>query len=483
VQSLFLRIFLTFWLTMILVGAGFELAWRLQPTEIIPRWQSVSADAISLFADTAAQITDTRGPAAARRFLDRVQQKSGIRAVLIGRGQPASAIAPSEDERRLVEQVFRSGHAALLIAHGRAVGAEPAAGPGGTAYVLLVELPPAGRNPLFPPWRQEIWRQLIAIAVSGLICYLLALSLTRPILRVQAAAESFSRGDLHARVAGTTVRQRDQLGALARDFNRMADRIETLFGSQQRLMRDISHELRSPLARLNVALELARQQAGETARESLDRIQLESERLNALIERLLTLARLQAAGAPPQPERISMRGLLQAIAADARFEAVARNVALQLDLSADCIVVASPELLRSAIENVARNAVQYTAAASVVEIGLECVGAAAPPFAASDAPSPPLFAVVRVRDHGPGLPEEELARIFMPFYRASGGRERETGGAGIGLAITQAAVTLHGGTVTARNARGGGLEVELRLPAYPAAENSNFTEAPGASAR
>jgi two-component system sensor histidine kinase CpxA len=187
----------------------------------------------------------------------------------------------------------------------------------------------------------------------------------------------------------------------------------------------------------------------------LDRIEREAERLNEMIGRLLTLARLQSASGPPEKERVRVGQLLEQVSEDAQFEAAAKGCTVRFDSKGDCVVVGDRELLRSAIENVVRNAVRYTADASEVVIDLGYDGADRTPGRAT----------IAVRDHGPGLPESELENIFRPFYRVAGARERQTGGTGLGLAITDRAVRLHGGSVYARNVPGGGLEVKITLPA------------------
>jgi two-component system sensor histidine kinase CpxA len=254
-------------------------------------------------------------------------------------------------------------------------------------------------------------------------------------------------------------RRRDELGELVRDFNQMADRIESLVRGQRQLISDISHELRSPLARLNVALGLARQRATAEAAAPLDRIEREAERLNELIGKLLTLARMQDAAGPPEVSRVDLRNLLAEVAEDAEFEAQERGCSVRLtevpasdtvkSTAKSCNVSGSPELLRSAVENVVRNAVRYTAEGSEIQIELTCTDG---------------WARVRVSDHGPGVPEGELNNLFRPFYRVADARDRRTGGTGLGLAITDRAVRLHGGTVRAENLRQGGLMVEIQLP-------------------
>ena len=293
---------------------------------------------------------------------------------------------------------------------------------------------------------------LIAVLTSGLVCYLLAGYLTAPVVRLRAATQKLAAGDLTAR-AGVKSNRHDEIGELVRDFDGMAGRMETLVGEQNRLLNDISHELRSPLARLNVALGLARQRTGPEAASALDRMELESGRLEEMIDRLLTLSRLEAGQELLDRSSLQLGELIQEIAKDADFEAQSRNCQVVAVVEQECAVTGSPALLRSAIENVVRNATRYTIEGTAVEVRLQ-----------NEVSSGRSVAVIRVGDHGPGVPEGALEKLFHPFFRVDDARGRQTGGSGLGLAITERAVRLHGGTVSAANLPAGGLMVEIRLP-------------------
>ncbi|MDX2152941.1 MAG: ATP-binding protein [Bryobacteraceae bacterium] len=278
-------------------------------------------------------------------------------------------------------------------------------------------------------------------AVMLLLCYLLARHLTGPVLALQTAVDRFGQGDLSARVSS---KRKDEIGHLARTFDRMADRIQTLLSAERRLLADISHELRSPLARLGVAVELAR--TAEDREASLDRIEKESARLNALVGELLQVTRAEGDPAARRFSEVRLHDLVAEIVLDGSLEARARGVQVLLREQRQVTLRGDSELLRRAIENVVRNGIRYAPGGTVVEVFVE---------------GP---ARVRVRDHGPGVPEEELTRIFDPFYRVEADRNRQAGGgAGLGLSIAKRAVELHHGTIAARNA-GPGLEVTIELP-------------------
>jgi two-component system sensor histidine kinase CpxA len=278
-----------------------------------------------------------------------------------------------------------------------------------------------------------------------------------PVVRLRAATRQLAAGDLTARAGAPNVHRRDEVAGLMRDFDAMAERLENLVNAQSRLLNDISHELRSPLARLNVALGLARQRSNTESTTMLDRIELEAGRLNELIARLLTLARMED-GEQRVPSRpVLLNEIVLCVAEDAEFEAQARRCHVHSEIPAGSWRVrGDASLLHSAIENVVRNAIRYTREDSTVEIRLEKTESAA----GSEA-------VVRITDCGDGVPPDALEKLFQPFYRLDDARGRQTGGVGLGLAITERAVRFHGGRVAATNRAEGGLMVEIHLPLMP----------------
>jgi signal transduction histidine kinase len=452
VRSLFIKIFLWFWLTVVVIGVAVAITWALQPDVVISRWRSVTSEALSIYAQSAADVVDRQGPAALNEYFNRLSRSANIRAALIDEKGVAIAGVPAQRGLSLAMQALHDGRPELEIRRLKAWGAQPVTGPSGRHYVLIAEMLRGPLEGFRPPLRKQALRWVLAILISGLICYGLTAYLTRPMLRLRTAAGQIAAGDLSARADEQMGTRRDEIGELVRDFNRMAERIEGLVTSQRQLISDISHELRSPLARLNVALGLARQRAGAEAGSAFDRIEREAERLNELIGQLLTLARLDSGTPLAETEPVRLTPLLEEIAADADFEAAGKNCAVKLDGVQDCTVRGSREMLRSAIENVVRNAVHYTPEGTQVDISVACESGV----------DNTRWAVVTVRDFGPGVPESELPKLFRPFYRVTHARERETGGTGLGLAITQRTLKLHGGSVLAKNSNQG-LIVEMRL--------------------
>src|SRR5258708_7840332 len=329
----------------------------------------------------------------------------------------------------------------------------------GKRYTLVLELPP-GPRVFFGPHEIPGLGIGIAVITSGLVCYMLAGWMTSEVRGVGKGGERLAAGDLSARTGAPASGRRDEMTELMRDFDRMAERIEGLVDSQSRLLKDVSHELRSPLARLSVALGLARQRGTPEVEASLSRIELEADRLNQLIQRLLTISRLESGTDGLRKTTLSLRELVEQVAHDAEYENPGRGcrVTSLVDMPADAadefLVEADSNLLRSAVENVIRNATRYTAEGTTVEVRLERQQAANG-----------QEIVVRVLDSGPGVPDEALQKIFEPFYRLDDARNRQTGGAGLGLSIADRAIRLHGGQLRASNRKEGGLEVEIRIPA------------------
>jgi two-component system sensor histidine kinase CpxA len=448
-KSLFLKIFLSYWLAFAL----FLITTILMTLALRPPRETSGAEAQQeKFLSDAVQAYQAGGAEGLHNYTRGLREAQHVHVFLFDQqGHDLTGRTPPD----WIQRVQRGQiHTADTI-WGR-IGPMQFLRPSMTAtdgrtYSMVIELPP--ERTLFGPRGVPGLGILIAVICSGLVCYALTRYLTSPIVRLRTATQKLAGGDLTARAGFGRPRGHDEMAELVRDFDTMAERLENLVNAQGRLLKDISHELRSPLARLNVALELARQRAGPEAGSALERIDLEASRLNELIGRLLTIVRLESGGEAMRKVPVHLEELVREITKDAAFEAQSRHCRVECSIIDECVIIGDRGLLNSAIENVVRNAVRYTQENTAVEVRIECVHRAD----ASDA-------VVRVTDCGPGVPEEALDKLFRPFYRIDDARGRGTGGVGLGLAIAERAVKLHGGEVRAANRPQGGLMVEIRLP-------------------
>lgn len=457
-RRLFLKIFLWFWIANIIALGALALTMWLAPNALFPppgRFENLT----ELQLRGALAILESRGEEAFASHLARLEVESGIHVFLFDADGRELLNRPASEEirRRLTD---------------RHSGAAPSPGPqrppffGPMDFELAVSdgrqiraiVEPGGPG-VGPPFLAQLSleviaaRMLVVISLTGLACYALARYVTSPLRDLEHTARQVGAGDLAVRVSERLTARRDEIGELGREFDRMTEQVQSLLSVQKRLLRDVSHELRSPLARLNVALELARRETPEPAHAALDRIGYESDRLNELIGMLLSLARLEGGVPDSAAETVDLASLLRRIATDGAFEGATRGVNVRVMESRTCHVAGVPLLLRSAIENVVRNAVRFTADGTTVEVRLRRT--------ASDGDG---RALVEVRDYGPGIEEASLDEVFKPFYRVAAARDRESGGAGLGLAITDRVVRSHGGKAMARNEPSGGLTVSLEFP-------------------
>jgi two-component system sensor histidine kinase CpxA len=293
---------------------------------------------------------------------------------------------------------------------------------------------------------------IVAALVSGLVCFLLARYLTLPMQRLRQASQAYAAGDFSKRVGPSLGRRRDEIVDLAHALDNMAERLNVLLDSQRGLLRDVSHELRSPLARVQAALGLARQR-GAGAEKELDRIERETERLDELIGAILTFSRLDTGVYNVAHEPIDLGATLQEMVERARLEAADRGIRIDHAHSGPASCMGDPLLLHSVLDNVLRNAVLYSPDNGLIEVGLT-----------SEADEDRISRVIRIRDQGPGVPDEMLTAIFEPFVRADAARARNQGGVGLGLAIARRAIQAQHGQIYAENLRQGGLLVTIRLP-------------------
>lgn len=451
-MNLFLKIFLWFLAAIaLMVGVVVFLNWTVQTEPVVSRWRISVRNQTNIYAETAAQIYSTEGEKGLGEFLDRIRKPETIGEVdLIGENGRAwlSEGVSADGYKELIAKALNSSEVEIENYPETALSARQLTMPGGERYVLIVRWERPRMTPFFgeSPLRYLRYGGLLLTAL--LLCWALARYLSSPIGKLRRATQKLADGDLSARVADQVGNRRDELASLAKDFDLMAERIESLVTSQQRLSRDVSHELRSPLARMNVALEIAKQKMNGDAAPQLARIEAESQRLNDMISRLLTLSKLETGSKDFDRREMNFKTLVEQVAADADFEANAKGKSVRVVTAAECKIAGSDSLIRSAVENVLRNAVRYTTMGTSVEISLSNGGGRT---------------LLKVVDHGGGVPEAELKNLFRPFYRVGEARDRGSGGTGLGLAIAEQAIIAHNGTITASNTSDG-LMVEITLP-------------------
>ncbi len=448
IHSILAKIFLWFWLAMAVVAISVAVTTMAGgPLPFGRRWMSLM---LNQCAHGAVYAYQHQGAAGLEDYLREVERSPGIRtATLLDAGGRNLSGGASPPRVAGLQAETRGGREAWSRNRATWTGvAQVATLRGDFLFVgqfqpLLLYASEADVQKLIP-------RLAIALLSAGLLCLLLARHITAPIRALQGAARRIADGDLSVRALPAIPPRNDELAELARDFDRMAARIEALLQKQQEMLGDISHELRSPLTRLTVSLELA--QRGEI--DALDHMQADLRQLDALIGQILTLTRLEAREGHKGGTVVNLRTIVESVAEDASFEGKEKGKSVRVERADDCWANGDPALLRSAIENVVRNAIRYTRPQTAVEMTLDLL-----PRGTSTA------ARIVVADRGTGVPPGALSRLFEPFYRVEESRNAWSGGTGLGLSISQRVVQLYGGTIVARNREGGGLEMEMCFPA------------------
>ena len=449
-HSLFLKIFLWFWTTVIATGIALALTFILGPRSVPSRWHASLTDTARSSGMVAVAELERGGVPAAAAYIASFEHDTHLRSCLFGSTGDQIAGSDCGTFADMISSVAATKASVFTMKYGIVRVALML--PGGTReYIFATELPAGPRAALGIDAASIVLRWGVALLVSGFICYLLTRYITTPILHLQEASQHLAAGDLSTRAAEKIERRRDELGALVRDFNVMAGRIEELVSRQRQLIYDISHEFRSPLARLGVALDLGRKRKGNDS--AFDHMEQDVECLNDMIGRLLIIARLDTAAAPVQMISVNLTELVSHIVHDAGFESQKRDVAVTLNASEQIFVHGNAELLHSAIENVIRNAIRYTAPGTPVEVALQCQEIEGVSSVS-----------LTVRDCGPGIAESDLINIFQPFYRVADARDRQSGGTGLGLAIADRVIRIHKGTIHAENTAPQGLQINIALP-------------------
>ncbi|MFZ1986481.1 MAG: ATP-binding protein [Desulfatitalea sp.] len=464
-RSLFIRIFLWFWAAIVMAMVASVAVTVFFPTQaFVFQAKNYFAFNLATTGKLGADLYENKGAEALDAFLGQIDTISSFRLHLISdRGEPLRATRLPRGANELAAHTLTVPTVQFKNLADHPLMAIRTTSGNGNTYVIMLELPVGLVRYFFTLTRGHLLRLLAALLASGLICFLFARYLATPIKKLQSAVRKFSQGDLSVRVAPDIGTRTDEIANLAKDFDAMAAQIETLMHAHERLLRDIAHELRSPLTRLNVALEISRKHADPEVKRFIDRIGQEADKLSQLITQLLTLSRLENAEPALQVRPVALEEIIGRIAQDAGFEGQARQCSVSFAVEEKCTLPVDGNLIRSAIENVVRNALRFTPVGSQVEI-LQKV----------HRENSDRYVRIVVMDSGPGVAEEALENLFQPFFRADHPKDRASGGAGLGLAIAHRAVTMHQGQISAKNREGGGLIVEIRLPLGPTAPENGF---------
>ncbi len=462
-HTLFLKIFLWFLGAMILMGSvsvGLTV-FMSQQGIILTGHQEVLSEALDRNGQELLETLENKGPRAAATAMDNIRRETGL-SIFIFDETGAPLRMGDSPPREFMARIGKEASSQLdqgttfQIRRDTASVYRRLVSPSGKAYILVgfFRRPPSVARVLTGNPKALFIHLLGLLLTAFVFCGLLARYLSSPLVRLSRTARSVAGGHLDAPVDPSIQKRSDEIGELSRSFEAMTRHLTALLEAQRRLIRDISHELRTPLARLGVALELARKKSGDGTSDSLDRIERETIILNDMIGQLLSLSRVEADMGHVALEPTDLLHLLETIAEDANFEARAtgRHVLLDFPDSLPRLSL-NPDLVRRAVENIVRNALRYTPEGTEVDVSVK-----------PSQDSGRKGIAIRIRDRGPGVPEEELERIFQPFYRTETARSRDTGGTGLGLAIAHRAALVHGGHVHAEAAPGGGLVVELWLP-------------------
>lgn len=449
-MSLFWKIFLWFLLAIsAVVGVSVFVSWSTQNEPFRERWQSTTISTINVYTYTAKQILDNEGEKGVEEFLQIIRNNYAKnytnREVCVVKVGNEPCFGNKELVTNLIQKTLQTSNPEFASQNFEEnYGAKTFTSAKGEQYVFILKIDfPRPPPPFGDDWGKRFIRILAILLTAGAVCYALVLYLVNPILKLRQASKTLANGDFQTRIQS---KRRDELGQLARDFDEMAERIEALISSQKRLTRDVSHELRSPLARMNVALELAKAKSNKETQNLIERIELESQRLNEMISSILILSKLESKSETIEKTQVNLTKIFENVVEDTNFEAQAKGKSVVLTGKSAASLLGNEGLLRSAIENILRNAIRHTK--DKVEASLETEKG---------------NATIIIRDYGEGIPEKDLKEIFRPFYRVSEARERKSGGIGIGLSITEQAVHAHHGTVTAKNVKDG-FQVEIKLP-------------------
>jgi two-component system sensor histidine kinase CpxA len=444
-HRLFTKIFLAFFATVVVISVLILVTTTRRRAADLPPGAQRLIEEVGRNAIAAHERADTAGLASAVAAFTPGALLFDSSGTLLTEPDPAT----SDIARLVARRLHVPGEPLRALVVTSDVIVAPVDSPAGRHYFLAMRTPQERAVAILTAVDQSPMIRLAIIGIVALvICLLLARHITAPLAQLRAATQQVAGGRLDATASRALTARRDEIGALGRDFNRMTEHLAALAAAERRLLADVSHELRSPLTRLTVALGLARQQRQEPD-PHLDRIEHEAANLDRGIGQLLALARADSGVDDHERQPTDVTALVAEVVAEADVEARASDRRVVAEAAKPWVRSATPDLLRSAIENVVRNAVRHTNPGTTVEVSIDAAAA---------------MMTIAVRDHGPGVPAGELTELFRPFRRGRASTATP-GGMGLGLAIAERAMQRHGGSIQASNAADGGLIVELRLPA------------------
>jgi len=454
-RRLFWKIFLPFWAAQAVLLGALYLRLHYRITSEHPWWIQPERREMPVLANLAATTFERQGQAGLATLLDNLSlpRRSQFWLVdsegreLSGRAIPPQVVQDAAAAEK-TEGLHRSYEANVLAA---------TAATSQGKYVLIAELVPPPLSERVPG--DILWTLKLGTIFSAIICFLIAHYLTKPIERLRDATNQLARGNLDIRAGENLGSRSDEIADLVRDFDSMAGELRKQIKSERSLLSGVSHELRSPIARMRLALTLARRAADSEREEMLDRIEQDTIQLDSMLEQILTVARMESGQIKPKFETLSLSELVDDVLHDAKFEATGKNIAIHYDGVDNVQMNGDPGMLRSAIENVVRNAIFYTGQGGKIEVKLTTEG---------------RNAYLSVIDNGPGVPPDKVMYIFEPFYRADDSRGSATGGMGLGLAIVHNAVEMHKGAgIMARNVEPHGFEIMFRFPTIPGSQRGS----------
>lgn len=450
-RSLYWKIFISFWLATVLII--FTTAWvtsQISQKSSQPAHEQMFMDS---YANAAVATFESGQQTALLNWLKQIGLSRHMSLYLLSStGEIIGSDEAPANVKKVGENLLKDQLSEGIFTSGKLIVSHEIISTSGKYYRLAAVSDKPISYFVQIPWAGLTIRLTLAIFISGLICYLLSLYLTQPLRTLGMAAKLLAAGKLSTRVGHFRGHTKDEIGELSDEFDQMAEQLEHLVSSKERLLQDISHELRSPLARLNIAIELARNKTKGLAEAEFDRMEIESNRLNTLISEILEFARLEKTTSELFCTEVFLPDLLAGLIQDANYESGLSSERVKAGPIAPCKLRLDARLIHRAIENILRNALHYSPTDQNVIVSLTW-----------DESKKHIH--IDIKDNGPGVPDDQLKKIFNPFYRVDTAREKKTGGYGLGLAIASRAIQLHHGEIIATNDEQGGLLVRITLPA------------------